>query len=249
MISCSNATNLCLFSTPCLITIFTWGDEMFDSKKFGAYLSRLRINADMTQSELADRLNLTRQAISKYEVGDSFPDISTILSISKIFNVTTDELIQSGEPTTGEADIFQRVANSDSTASCKNVSDVLNLAPLLKPSALEKLADGLSKQGIDISHVVALAEYMNNESVLKMLENATFDSINDELLEKLIPFLDDKSKNIIFQKILEGELDYHMIKIILPYAEYLMPYIDVAILEGALDKEVIYILSEYHNSK
>jgi transcriptional regulator with XRE-family HTH domain len=221
---------------------------MFDSRKFGAYLSRLRINEDMTQSEIADKLNLTRQAISKYETGDSFPDISTILAMSKIFNVTTDELIQSGDPTTGETDIFHKVTNNDS-ASCNNVSDVLNLAPLLKPSALEKLSEGLSKQGINISHVVALAEYMNNESVLKMLENANYDAINDELLEKFIPLLDDKSKNIIFQKILEGELDYHLIKIILPYAEYLMPYIDAAVVEGALDTEVLHILSEYHNVK
>ena len=48
---------------------------MFDIKKFGAYTSKLRKKADMTQSELAERLNLTRQAISKYECGDSFPDI------------------------------------------------------------------------------------------------------------------------------------------------------------------------------
>ncbi len=46
---------------------------MFDTRKFGAFLARLRKNADMTQSELADKLNLTRQAISKYERGDSFP--------------------------------------------------------------------------------------------------------------------------------------------------------------------------------
>jgi len=45
---------------------------MFDINKFGRYLSRLRKNADMTQSELADELNLTRQAISKYENGVSF---------------------------------------------------------------------------------------------------------------------------------------------------------------------------------
>ena len=44
---------------------------MFDTKKFGGYLARLRKRADMTQSEVADRLNVTRQAISKYEIGGS----------------------------------------------------------------------------------------------------------------------------------------------------------------------------------
>ena len=35
---------------------------MFDTRKFGAFLARLRKNADMTQSRLADKLNLTRQS-------------------------------------------------------------------------------------------------------------------------------------------------------------------------------------------
>ena len=53
---------------------------MFDTKKFGGYLSHLRKNADMTQMELAYRLNLTRQAISRYEHGESFPDISILVN-------------------------------------------------------------------------------------------------------------------------------------------------------------------------
>ena len=44
---------------------------MFDTQKFGGYLARLRKRADLTQSEVAERLNVTRQAVSKYEMGDS----------------------------------------------------------------------------------------------------------------------------------------------------------------------------------
>ncbi len=40
---------------------------MFDTRKFGRYLSKLRKTADMTQSEFADKLNITRQAVSRYE--------------------------------------------------------------------------------------------------------------------------------------------------------------------------------------
>lgn len=65
---------------------------MFDTRKFGRYLSRLRKNADMTQSELADILNLTRQAISRYEIGESFPDISILILIADCFHITVDEI-------------------------------------------------------------------------------------------------------------------------------------------------------------
>ena len=217
---------------------------MFNTKKFGAYISWLRKNANWTQSELAEMLNLTRQAISKYEIGDSFPDISILMLISELFGITLDTLINSGDLTKGEAEIFKSVA-ADKYTPIKEIPDIVNLAPLLKQSILNKMADGLSKQGIDISSVVTIAEYINDEGVIKLLESATFDTINDELLEKLIPFLDEKSKNIIFEKILEGKLDYHLIKIMLPYAEYLTSQIEAAVVYGVLDKEALEFIRNY----
>ncbi len=91
------------------------------------------------------------------------------------------------------------------------------------------MAKGLAKHGIDISSIVLLAEY-----VVKLLENATYDTINENLLERLIPFLDGNSISTIFQKILEGDLDYRLIRIMLPYAEYIYPQIEAAVLYGAL---------------
>lgn len=84
---------------------------MFDTRKFGSFLADLRKSADMTQSELGDRLNLTRQAISRYECGDSFPDISVLGDIARIFGVPVELLISSGDPTVGEAGIINAVAS------------------------------------------------------------------------------------------------------------------------------------------
>lgn len=217
---------------------------MFDTKKFGGYLSRIRKNADMTQSELADKLNLTRQAISKYETGDSFPDISILVHIAEIYGISLDELISSGEPSKSEAKILGSIAVGDDTVVAQNLSDIMGLAPLLKPSVLSKLSAGLEKQGIDISNIIALAEYLNDESVGKLLENATYDSINDELLEKLIPLLDNRSKGTIFQKILDGKMDWHLIKILLPYAEYMSSQIEAAVIEGALPWEALLVMRD-----
>jgi transcriptional regulator with XRE-family HTH domain len=51
---------------------------MFDTQKFGRAIAAFRKEADMTQNEVADRLNLSRQAVSRYECGESFPDISIL---------------------------------------------------------------------------------------------------------------------------------------------------------------------------
>jgi transcriptional regulator with XRE-family HTH domain len=221
---------------------------MFETKKFGAHISRLRKKADMTQSELAERLNLTRQAISKYECGDSFPDISILISIADIFGITLDELIDAGNPTEKEAKILGKAAagqDLSETISMEAIQDIVNIAPLLKPSLLGKMATGLAKQGIDISSIVSLAEYLQDETVVKLLENATFDTLNDELLERLIPFLDSYSNTVIFQKILEGELDYKLIRVMLPYAQYIYTQVEAAVLYGGLDEKALDILREW----
>ena len=222
---------------------------MFDTMKFGKALSTLRKQADMTQNEVADRLNLSRQAISKYERGESFPDISILVMIAELFNVTLDQLINYGEPTKGESTILKNVAKGNADIIAENIADVVNLAPLLKPSILTKLSHQFEKQGIDISDIITLAEYLNDESVVTLIENATFDDINNELLEKFIPMLNHNSKEAIFQKILDGEMDWHFIKVLLPYADYMTTQIEAAVVAGALPWEVLDILRNYHWEK
>ena len=97
---------------------------MFNTKTFGAYLSRLRRSADMTQSELAEKLSLTRQAISKYETGDSFPDISILVEIANIYEVTFDDLINSGNPTKGETRMLRNI-NSNDNDDPVNINDIV----------------------------------------------------------------------------------------------------------------------------
>lgn len=225
------------------------GVIMFDTKKFGGFLSRLRKNADMTQVELADRLNLTRQAVSRYEHGDSFPDVSILVLIADIFHISLDELISSGEPTRGESIILENAAVGNESVVADSIEDIVNLAPFLKPSLLTRLSSGLAKQGIDISNIVALAEYLNDDSVISMMENAKFEGISLELLEKLMPLLDAGSRGKIFQKILNGEMDWHFLRPMLLWCEDIYDFglpsqVEAAVVEGALPWEVLDLMRE-----
>lgn len=47
----------------------------------------------MTQVELADKLNYSDKAVSKWERAESYPDVATLLAIAKIFDITVDELV------------------------------------------------------------------------------------------------------------------------------------------------------------
>ena len=56
-------------------------------------LIHLRKEKNWSQEDLAEKLNVSRQAISRWENGTAYPDAQNILQISKLFNVTTDYLL------------------------------------------------------------------------------------------------------------------------------------------------------------
>lgn len=217
---------------------------MFDTKKFGVYMARNRKNADLTQSELAEKLCLTRQAISRYELGDSFPDISILIQIAEIFEVTLDELINSGNPTKGETKMIKNIIDINEKNTIK-IDDIINVAPLIKPSALGEFAKKLEEDGINISHIVSLVQYLKDDDILQMINSANYNSLNEELIERIIPFLDTASKELMLKKIIEGESDWHLIKALLPHMENAVQQLEAAVMDGALPSETLNIMSEY----
>lgn len=66
-----------------------------DSEKMGRFISDLRRSHQMTQKELAIKLNVSDKAVSKWERGLSCPDISLLSPLSEIFGITTTELLNS----------------------------------------------------------------------------------------------------------------------------------------------------------
>lgn len=164
---------------------------MFDTVKFGKALSTLRKEADMTQNEVADRLNLSRQAISKYERGESFPDISVLVMLAELFYIPLGQLIGYGNPTQGDYSVYENIARGNA----------------------------------DISQIISLAE---------------------DNLAKILPMLNSDSKEALLQKVLDGEMDWHFIKVLLPYAGYLAEQIEAAVVAGVLPGEVLNILNAYY---
>lgn len=66
---------------------------MIDFVAVGRKIAEFRINNKMTQDELADKLYVTRQALSKWENGSSAPSINVLLTLAEIFNTTFDEIL------------------------------------------------------------------------------------------------------------------------------------------------------------
>jgi len=60
---------------------------------FGEKLKVLRKGRNLTQQQLANRLNVAKSIISYYESGDRFPSYDVLIKIARIFHVTTDFLL------------------------------------------------------------------------------------------------------------------------------------------------------------
>ena len=65
--------------------------------EFNKKLQELRKQKGLTQEELAEKLYVSRTAVSKWESGRGYPNIDSLKEIAKFFSVTVDELLSSGE--------------------------------------------------------------------------------------------------------------------------------------------------------
>ena len=121
--------------------------------KLGEKIRELRRKNGVTQETLADKLGLTAQAISRWEMGGAYPDMEMIPPIANFFGITIDELFgYDGEREWKIDAIIARV--SELRVESKSLSD-----PTLQPSIDESLS--ILRQG--------LAEFPGNERLMSEL--------------------------------------------------------------------------------
>ena len=67
-----------------------------DPKRTGKFISDKRKKQGLSQKELAERLNITDKAVSKWERGLSFPDITMLIPLSEILDIPLYDLLTGG---------------------------------------------------------------------------------------------------------------------------------------------------------
>ena len=199
---------------------------MFNMKNIGFKISELRKKNNMTQMELADKMNISFQAVSNWERGNSMPDISKLPELAKIFGVSVDEIIGTKSPlldsiVNGRMEKY--IADNGLTKD-----EIKEIAPIIKPSQakhiFENIKDAVDIKGIeDLLPFLKLAEMFGDsvdESIGKSSpvpdgtgngrmnedsENAK-DAGDIRELEDLLPFLDQETIDDIARKfIAEGK--------------------------------------------
>lgn len=64
---------------------------------FSEKILSLRKSRGLTQEQLAEKLNVSRQSVSKWESGQAIPELETIVALCRVFDITTDYLLKPSE--------------------------------------------------------------------------------------------------------------------------------------------------------
>lgn len=73
-----------------------------DKQKASDYLAKLRKDKGLLQSELAEMIHVSPQAVSKWETGESLPDIDSLERLSAIYGITINQILSGGPSEEGE---------------------------------------------------------------------------------------------------------------------------------------------------
>ena len=106
------------------------------TQTIGQVIRRLRKERNFTQEELAEQLNISAQAVSKWENGTSMPDISQVVPLASVFGVTTDVLF-GVEGTNAAEEAYRIVSEAEEIKQYGTLSTYL--------AAYDHLLEGLQK--------------------------------------------------------------------------------------------------------
>ena len=97
-------------------------------------LYQLRKNNGLSQEELGDKLNVSRQTVSKWELGESTPDMEKLVMLSDYFNISLDELVLEKEGESKEKEyaprgsiILEKVFTKENKAKSKKAIKIAGI--------------------------------------------------------------------------------------------------------------------------
>jgi len=99
--------------------------------KFGENLKIIRKNKKMSQEVLAEKVNVSRQSVSKWENGEAYPEMNNILELCKIFNCKINDLVHTdmSDISSLDKEIVMKVVkfNDDKQKQVKSLSNIISL--------------------------------------------------------------------------------------------------------------------------
>ncbi len=201
---------------------------MINAQRTGAYISGRRKAQDWTQQDLAQRLQITHQAVSQWEKGAAFPDVALLPQLARTLGVSVDDLLNGGPlpPTRGvtRGAIVEELARGAPGAVAdlvrnhpEGVDRMLEAAPLAKPSQMNAVVAHLAGFSFTLEQLISLAPFVSQDALEAALTAARLEPVAGARLADLAPHLGQRALDQWVQHIAPGTLTIHELKKLAPF--------------------------------
>lgn len=183
---------------------------MIDNRIVGKRIATLRQKHRLTQQQLAAMLRVSHQAVSKWESGQTLPDIQTMLELTRFFGITVEQLVAGEDDEEMPKPVNPNEDNSEPEADPvpkevkqMNIQQLLQMAPFMSKEAVEEIAMNLEEK-ISASQLARLAPFLKSDCLDLLLEKHQ-PEFTWETLRRIAPFMSKESVDKMARSIAAGE--------------------------------------------
>lgn len=185
---------------------------MIDNREVGKKIAAMRQEKNLTQQQLASILNVSHQAVSKWEGGQALPDIQTMQELTRFFGMTVDQLIASADAEAAEGENAENAYEAAAEETMENdpseirkekgkmsIQQLLQMAPYMSKETVEEIVMEIEDH-LSASQIARIAPYLRPETVEELMQKHQPD-LSWESLRRIAPYLrrefvDDLARNI-----------------------------------------------------
>lgn len=188
---------------------------MIDNRQVGRRIARMRQAAGLTQQQLAAMMNVSHQAVSKWESGQALPDIQTLLELTRFFGLTVEQLIVDAEtagpaplereaPEAGEAEAQREQENGkEREVGGMTIQQLLQMAPYMSKEIVEEIVMEMDTR-LTAAQIARVAPYVRSECLEKLIQKHR-PELSWETLRRIAPYLSREAVDGLAKAIASGK--------------------------------------------
>ena len=198
--------------------------------KFGDNLKAIRKHHKMSQEQLAEKVNVSRQSVSKWENGEAYPEMHNILQLCKIFNCKINDLVHTemSDFSSLDEEIVMKVVkfNEEKQKQVKSLSNVIGLIGKIGGIVLKGAIAFIILAMVLVPYVVNNVEVTSNEITFKTDNIKIIDQDKLEIHDIIIADIDADISQSEFIEI----FNTHSNAEIIGYAEAALVFLLISIV-------------------
>jgi len=189
---------------------------MIDNRAVGKRISAMRQRNGLTQQQLAAMMNVSHQAVSKWESGQALPDIQIMIELTRFFGITIEQLISNEEEAFSAANIDENAYDPETSADNKRESEgkaqkeagsmsiqqLLQMAPYMSRETVEEIAMEI-EEPLTGGQLARIAPYVKPDCLEKLIEKH-HPEFSWEHLRRIAPFMRREAVDLLARRIAEG---------------------------------------------